>query len=94
MFYKPKHCKPLFVGNLRNTHHIISIGSGANKEIKAVGTSGLFYASTLKIFGNSSLEGQLCLKSMLNKLYIKPNGRPTLQEFHHQIKKVIIISLV
>ena len=61
----------------------------AKRAIESFGTSGLFFASVLKIlkheFGNTLLVAQLRLKSMLDKRQIKSNQQRELK-VHSQVR--------
>ena len=75
-FYRQVHSKSLFGDSMRMTYLISAIDGEAKEPIEVVGTSGLYYAKTLKTikheFGNILLVAQLRLNFMPGKAQKKP----------------------
>ena len=88
--YLNVHSKMTFSDNIRMTRLISLLDGVAKRAIHSSGSSGLFYASSLKTlkrdFGNPLLVATLCVKRFFEKPQINGRDRNTLREFQQQLK--------
>ena len=103
------HCKwPIFIQNFKNRVHekhsftddirmerLISVLDGdAKRAVAAVGHSGLFYASALKLlkqdFGNPLVVSYKKVKAVLDQPQIQPNDKTLLRRYHQSLRSTVI----
>ena len=74
---------------------LISVLDGdAKHAVTAVGHSGLFYASALKLlkqdFGNPLVVSCKTVKAVLDQSQIHPNDKTSLQRYHQVLRSTVI----
>ena len=103
------HCKwPDFIENFKNRVHekqsftddiriegLISVLDGdAKRAAPAVGHSGLFYASALKLlkqdFGNPLVVSYKKVKAVLHQPQIQPNGKTSLLCYYQSLRSTVM----
>ena len=79
--------------NLKMDHLLSVLDGDAKRSIQSVGSSGIFYATTLKAlkcdYGNPIIKSHLHVKSLFEFPLIKSNDRIALQNFHQKLKITI-----
>ena len=73
--------------------HLLSVLGDAKRSIQSVGSSRIFYATTLKAlkcdYGNPIIKSHLLVKSLFEFPPIKSNDRIALRNFHQKLKITI-----
>ena len=90
----PQIQKQSFPDDLRMERLISEIDDDANSAVAALGHSGLFYASVLKLlkqdFGNPLVASYKKVKAVLHQPQIQPNDKTPLQRYHQGLRSTVM----
>ena len=88
------HKKQSFIDDIRTERFISVLDGDAKRAVAAVGHSGLFYASALKMlkqdFGNPLVVSYKKVKSVLDQPQIQPNDKTSLRRYHQSLRSTVI----
>ena len=92
-FYSGVHQMASSDNNLKMDHLLSVLDGDAKRSIQSVGSSRIFYATTLKAlkcdYGNPFIKSHLRVKSLFEFPPIKSNDRIALRNFHQKLKITI-----